>query len=246
MVALGVPVSVHLAVVGAAVAVSVPFAVRAFMPDREEADGRAPGTRFGAWKEPRTLLVGVFVLAFAFAEGAGNDWIAVALIEDYGAHADAIGTLALAAFLTAMTARALDRAGAARALRARARPCARSRWSPSPGSPCSASGRTCELAIAGVMLWGAGLALGFPVGMSAGADDPALAASRVSVVSSIGYCAFLAGPPLIGFLGEHSTVLRALTAVIVLLGLAALIAGAVRPLSTSSSPRRGHRSRPPR
>ena len=83
------------------------------------------------------------------------------------------------------------------------------------------------------MLWGAGLALGFPVGMSAGADDPALAAARVSVVSSIAYCAFLAGPPLIGFIGEHSTVPRALTAVIALLGLAALIAGAVRPLAST-------------
>ena len=84
------------------------------------------------------------------------------------------------------------------------------------------------------MLWGAGLALGFPVGMSAGADDPALAAARVSVVSSIAYCAFLAGPPLIGFIGEHSSVPRALTAVIALLGLAALIAGAVRPLQAST------------
>jgi hypothetical protein len=40
---------------------------------------------------------------------------------------------------------------------------------------------------------------GFPVGMSAAADDPRHAAGRVSVVASIGYVAFLAGPPLIGF-----------------------------------------------
>ena len=46
--------------------------------------------------------------------------------------------------------------------------------------------------------------------MSAGADDPALAAARVSVISSIGYCAFLAGPPLIGFLGDQASVLHAL------------------------------------
>jgi hypothetical protein len=39
--------------------------------------------------------------------------------------------------------------------------------------------------------------------MSAGADDPAQAAPRLSVISSIGYCAFLGGPPLIGFLGEQ-------------------------------------------
>ena len=66
--------------------------------------------------------------------------------------------------------------------------------------------------------------------MSAGADDPAFAAPRVSVISSIGYCAFLAGPPLIGFLGNRYTVLSALTAVLVLLAVALLVTGAVRPL----------------
>ena len=45
--------------------------------------------------------------------------------------------------------------------------------------------------------------------MSAGADDPALAAGRVSVISTIGYCAFLVGPPLIGLLGDRITVLNA-------------------------------------
>ena len=67
--------------------------------------------------------------------------------------------------------------------------------------------------------------------MSAAADDPAMAAARVSVVASIGYTAFLAGPPLIGFLGDQFGVLRALTVTAVLLGFAALIAGITRPLA---------------
>ena len=54
------------------------------------------------------------------------------------------------------------------------------------------------------VLLGPGAALGFPVGMSAAADDPAWPPARVSVVASIGYIAFLAGPPLIGFLGDRS------------------------------------------
>ena len=62
------------------------------------------------------------MLAFAFAEGAGNDWIGVALIDDHGA-ASAVGTLALAAFLTAMTTGrwfgpgVLDRYGRVKTLR---------------------------------------------------------------------------------------------------------------------------------
>ena len=56
------------------------------------------------------------------------------------------------------------------------------------------------LAVVGIVAWGAGAALGFPVGMSAAADDPLRAAARVSVVSTIGYSAFLAGPPAIRWL----------------------------------------------
>jgi cyanate permease len=70
--------------------------------------------------------------------------------------------------------------------------------------------------------------------MSAAADDPAAAAGRVSVVASIGYCAFLAGPPLIGFLGSHEGVLRASTAVVVLLAIATMLATRLRPVSTAA------------
>ena len=35
----------------------------------------------------------------------------------------------------------------------------------------------------------------------------------MSVVSTIGYTAFLAGPPLLGFLGDHVGVLRSLLVV---------------------------------
>jgi MFS family permease len=85
------------------------------------------------------------------------------------------------------------------------------------------------LAFAGSVLWGLGVSLGFPVGLSAAANEPSAAAGRVGVVSSIGYCAFLAGPPAIGFLADHVTVLRALTTVAVLFGVAALCSAVVAP-----------------
>jgi MFS family permease len=91
-------------------------------------------------------------------------------------------------------------------------------------------GPVTPVAFAGAVLWGLGASLGFPVGMSAAADDPAKAAARVSVVASIGYCAFLGGPPLIGFLGDHYTVVRGLLAVAMLLVISILVAGSIRPL----------------
>jgi predicted MFS family arabinose efflux permease len=226
-VAAGIGVTVHLAAVGAVCAVAVPVAVRRFLPDDDRApDETTSAGALTAWREPRTLLIGVFVLAFAFAEGTGNDWISVAVIDGYRLSA-AAGTLAFAVFLAAMTAgrwfgpHLLDRYGRVPVVRICALVGAAGLvlFVFSPGG---------ALAFGGALLWGLGTSLGFPVGMSAAADEPTRAAARVSVVASIGYCAFLAGPPLIGFLGDRVTVLKALTVVAGLFALAALIASVVR------------------
>jgi MFS family permease len=77
------------------------------------------------------------------------------------------------------------------------------------------------LALVGVVLWGMGAALGFPVGMSAASDDPVRAAGRLSVVATIGYTAFFAGPPVLGELAQHIGYRYALLAIAapVVLGL---------------------------
>jgi MFS family permease len=149
-----------------------------------------------------------------------------------------IGTLGFAVFLASMTAGRwfadgiLARYGRVSVIRAQALLAVAGLllfvFGPSLG------GAAVVLAFAGLLMWGVGASLGFPVGMSAAADEPAAAAGRVSVVASIGYCAFLGGPPLIGYLGQHVTVLRALLAVAVVLALAMLISGALRPLPAAS------------
>ena len=235
VVALGAPVTAHLVAVGVLVAALVPFAVRGFVPDTDElvetgtdAPAPAPRSALVAWREPRTLLVGLFVLAFAFAEGTGNDWTSVALIDGYETS-KVVSILDFATFLAAMTAgrwfgpHLLDRYG-------RVVVCRTMAVASVAGLLLFVFGGHLPLAFVGAVLWGAGLSLGFPVGMSAGADEPAYAASRVSVVASVGYVAFLGGPPLIGFLGAHVGVLHALTAVAVLLALAVAVAGNVAPL----------------
>ena len=258
VVALDVSVTLHLVVTAALIAVAVVFSVRNFVPD--EADpvpaapsGPAPAASPGptpvgpaepgkssglsralaTWREPRTILVGVFVLAFAFTEGAGIDWISVSMIDSYGASA-AVGTLAFAVFLAAMTTgrwfgpALLDRYGRVPVVRALA-------VISLAGLALYILGPATPFAFAGVLLWGLGASLGFPVGMSAAADDPAHAAPRVSVVASIGYCAFLGGPPLIGFLGDHITVRNGLVAVAVLLIVSITLAGAVKPLPAGAA-----------
>ena len=66
--------------------------------------------------------------------------------------------------------------------------------------------------------------------MSAAADDRTAGARRVSVVASIGYCAFLGGPPLIGYLGPTHHRRATLVAVALVFGLATLVTGSLRAL----------------
>jgi MFS family permease len=89
-------------------------------------------------------------------------------------------------------------------------------------------GQVAVLVVLGIVLWGVGASLGFPVGMSAAADDPVKAAARVSVVSTIGYTAFLVGPPILGLLGSQFGVLNALLIVSIVLVPSAFAVPAAR------------------
>ena len=232
--ALRISVTVNLLLVAVLIAVAIPLSTRGFLPTVAEVHHPEKRHPLNAWTEPRTLLIGLFVLTMAFAEGTANDWIGVASIDGYGATA-ALASLAYGIFVASMTIgrwygmKVLDRFGRVPVLR------------------CSAAialvgvlivvfGPNLVTALVGTALWGLGTALGFPAGMSAAADQPRYAPGRVSVVATIGYVAFLAGPPLVGFIGNHAGVLRALTVTAGMLGAGLLLVGATRPIADAMSP----------
>lgn len=238
---LHVPVAVHLAGIVVLLLVVTPWFLRAFLPRSVETDESGAEVRSGAgigaaWREPRTLLIGVVVLAAAFTEGTANDWVAVALSDGYGLERW-VGVVGFAVFLTAMTAgrllgtRVLDERGRVPVLRVLFVSAVVGCLLVVYGGPV--------LAFVGAAIWGVGASLGFPVGMSAAADDPKRAAARMSVVSTIGYTAFLAGPPLLGFLGDHVGVLHSLLVVGAMAVVALLALPAVREpdrAATTASP----------
>lgn len=232
---LGLSLTSQLVATSLLVVTLVIVGTQQFLPpiaDDPGEQGAAPARIFWMWREPRTLTIGLVVLAFAFTEGSANDWMAVALVSGHGTT-DAVGALGFGVFLAAMTlarflgGTVLDRYGRVVVLR------------------CSAGVAIVGLLVVGLagptwlvfpgaLLWGVGAALGFPTGMSAAGDDPQRAAMRVSVVSSIGYTAFLAGPPLIGFLADHVGILRALLVVLVALVLALATSHSTRTTSVPS------------
>jgi MFS family permease len=227
--AIGVSLAVQLFLTAAITAAVMVMIVRRFLPHADVPAGeRRQVSVLDAWRTPRTLLIGLIMLGFGFTEGAANDWLAIGLVDGYQAT-EAVGAIGFGCFVTAMTLARLfggygiERWGRVVVLRVTAA-------SAAVGLLLVVSQHSLPLALVGALFWGAGASLGFPVGMSAAADDPLRAAINVSVAGSIGYGAFLAGPPLIGLLAEHIGVLRAILCVLgaLLIGLAA--SGAARPL----------------
>jgi MFS family permease len=223
---LGVPLAVHYAVVPALAVLVALVASRRLLPAGEEHEDAVAAVSRSAWLEPRTLAIGLMVLAFTLAEGAANDWLALSLIDGYDAR-HWVGVLGFAVFVASMTLGrllgpiALDRFGRAPSLLASA-------LAATTGVLMVVWTGVAGLAVLGIVLWGLGAALGFPVGMSAAGDDPARAARRVSVVSTIGYGAFLAGPPLLGFVGDHVGTLDSLLVIAIAMVPAALLVSSVR------------------
>ena len=230
-IAAGVPVAVHLALVGLATVVIAAGASRRFLPATAppaagDATAAARPSVWSAWREPRTLLIGVLVFAFALGEGIAYDWLALGFIDGFGVS-KATGAVAFTVFVTAMTAArmfgttAIDRYGRVVVLRVTAGLAA-------VGVLAVVFGGSLPVALLGAAAWGTGTALGFPLGMSVAAEDPRRAAVRVSVVSSIAYTAFLAGPPLLGGIGDRVGVQRALLVAAVAMLIGAAVAGVSR------------------
>ena len=254
--AIGLSVSVHLGIIAALIAVSVVIAVR-FVPVREElgdhphadAAHAAAGTggtaasgtdtspvpwttrlkrSLSVWADARLLLIGVVMLGMSFAEGSANDWLAIAVVDGHG-YDETTGAAVFTVFTIAITgARVLggpfiDRFGRVAMLRAMS-------IIGVVGLAMFIFASEPWVIVVGTLLWGIGCSLAFPVGMSAAADVPDRtdAAARVSAVAMIGYCAFLVGPPLIGFLGEQFGILNALILLLGLMAVAGLAAPAAR------------------
>ncbi len=225
-VGLDVPTLWHLPPLAVAAVAMLLWSTRAFLPDEPEEQHGVRPSAWSAWREPRTLLIGLMVLALALTEGTANDWLALALVDGYDVE-HWVGVAGFAVFVTAMTIGRmvgpvlLDRFGRVSVLWA-------TMVAAGGGVLLIVFGQHPLPVVSGIVLWGLGASLGFPVGMSAAGDDPRRAAARVSVVSTIGYAAFLAGPPLLGFVADSVGTLQALLVVALVLVPSALVVPSAR------------------
>lgn len=239
MAAAGIGVGWHLGAAGLFGAAAGLLALRA-VPVRESMhdDPATTATRrerftevLAVWRDPRTYAIGAIMLGMAFAEGSANDWLTIAMVDGH-AQTEAVGAIALTVFSVAMTAFRIlggplvDRIGRVWTLRILS-------IAAGVGLVMFILAPNLPIAFVGIALWGAGASLGFPLGMSAAADDPRKAAASVSAAATIGYLAFLCGPPILGWISHEIGILPTLWIIVALIAMSGLASGAAKPIAGS-------------
>ncbi|MBN6043766.1 MFS transporter [Citrobacter sp. ku-bf4] len=235
--AYGIAATTHIVLASLAAIAPVFIAIKA-IPDgtgKNASDGshhQEKGVPF--WRDIQLLLIGVVVLAMAFAEGSANDWLPLLMVDGHG-FSPTSGSLIYAGFTLGMTVGRftggwfIDRYSRVAVVRASA-------LMGALGIGLIIFVDSAWVAGVSVILWGLGASLGFPLTISAASDTGPDAPTRVSVVATTGYLAFLVGPPLLGYLGEHYGLRSAMLVVLALVLLAAVVARAVaKPNSTTQT-----------
>ena len=207
----------HFVVVAAVLAVASLVFMRGLLPARHPAHGEPNDSIEVRWT-PALVLLGVIAFCSFVGEGSASDWSAVYMTQELGAS-EALGAVAFGAFAVTM---AIARF-AADPLRAQLGNVVLVRG----GSLTAAAGLALGLlvhepaaAVAGFALLGLGLAPVVPIAFSAAGDlDPRATGRLVGRVATLGYVGSVAGPIMIGWLAE-ATSLRTALGLVVLLALA--------------------------
>ncbi|MDW5595521.1 MFS transporter [Conexibacter stalactiti] len=187
-------------------------------------DGAAPAQARFVWPSRAILLIGSLSAMLFLSEGAITDWSALYLDRDLGAAA-AVAAVAYAGFAGGM---AIGRF-CGDALNHRIGPARLLRWGSAAASLALAatllSGEPL-LALPALALAGLGLANGVPLLFSAAGRSREMSPGpAIAAVSTMSYGGLLAGPPLLGFVADLTSLPWALSATVALTAVVALAAG---------------------
>ena len=234
---LGIPLPVHLAVVGLLFGVPALFGSRAMLPGHDdterEADDAGPAPSAATTQSlrraalPAMAALGVLAACGAFVEDSGASWSALYLRDELAAGAAAAG-LGFVALSVAMTVgrltgdRVVDRFGQRRVVRA--------------GGALTAAGMGLALAVPsipttvlGFAVAGLGVATLVPAVYHAADELPGLPRGLgLAIVNWLLRIGFLLSPLLIGVVAD-ATSLRVALVTVVLAGIGALTFGRVLP-----------------
>lgn len=167
----------------------------------------SPGPQRSAWALPSWALLGIccFVFGITMTEGAMADWSAIFLRDALGAHPGSVG-LGYAVFAAMVAAGRFGGDTLKRRFGAvmTARICGTLAVL---GAALLYVAPATPVALLGFGIIGLGVSVGFPLAVTAAASlTDRSASANVAILSFVALLGFLVGPPIIGFVAEHTDI----------------------------------------
>ena len=205
-------------------------------PSRDKPLSRPRGEErtmaLGAWKEKRTLTIAIIGFSFIMAEISAGTWVPIALtVSGFSgsAAAFAFGMLwIVVTFGRLIGGFVVEKIG-------RYRTVLLSTLVTASGILIFMLVEVIALPFVGLVLWGLGMSMGFPMSVAAMSDEPRKAPYRINMIITVVYISSITVGPALGSLGEVTGIYVAFSIPLALMILSAILSSATKPLEITDS-----------
>jgi len=178
------------------------------------------------WTEKRTLAIALIGFSFIMAEISAGTWVPIALNSSGFSGAEAANAFGLFWVVITLTRGVggfvVDVIGRFGAILL-------STLVTSAGITIFILDSVIHQPYLGLILWGAGLALGFPMSVNSMSDNPAMSAARINMIITVVYISSISVGPVLGTIGQQFGIYFAFGVPLVLMVVSALLSRATKP-----------------
>ena len=219
----------YLIVAGIVVALAVVASLQ--FPNRDKPLVRPKGEErkmsVAVWKEKRTLLIAVIGFSFIMAEISAGTWVPIALtVSGFSGSAAAF---AFGVFWIVITIGRVLGGFVVEAI-GRFRTVLISTLVTAAGILVFMLGEVIALPFLGLVLWGLGMSMGFPMAVAAMSDDPRKAPFRINMIITVVYISSISVGPALGSVGEVAGIYVAFSIPLALMILSAILSPVTKKL----------------
>jgi fucose permease len=227
----GIGLAGHYFVTGLFVA-AISVAAGILLPSRPPtSETKAKSTNKGqtkkVWTEKRSLLIAIVGFSFIMAEMSAGTWVPIALTGSGYSGSEA--AIMFGIFWIAITAGRLVGGFVVDAI-GRSKTILFSALLAASGIAVFIAQDLINLPLLGLILWGLGIAMGFPMSVASMGDQESMAPARINMIITVVYISSITVGPALGALGEFAGLYVAFGIPLVFMLIAAILSPITKPI----------------
>ena len=227
----GIGLAGHYFVTGLFVA-AISVAAGILLPSRPPtSETKAKSTTKGqtkkVWTEKRSLLIAIVGFSFIMAEMSAGTWVPIALTGSGYSGSEA--AIMFGIFWIAITAGRLVGGFIVDAI-GRSRTILFSALLAASGIAVFIAQDLINQPLLGLILWGLGIAMGFPMSVASMGDQESMAPARINMIITVVYISSISVGPALGTLGEFAGLYVAFGIPLVFMLIAAILSPITKPI----------------